>query len=154
MSLRGDSGRRSEGDARRPHRDVSKEQAGSGINTPGKVFEPAEAVRPLVCGRNFVDRLGARAGPGWEEEHLFRITVDESRILHVNDGDGVKEIRKYLVEDDWGFGRGLFDWSKVAKDFAGVEVRPGVWRTAFSGWDVPSGCVWDASAVLSVERLS
>jgi hypothetical protein len=53
----------------------------------------------------------------------------------------------------------LIDWKKVAKEYSGIEICPyiGEQRLKFSWyypWDVASGCVWDNSAVKSINLVS
>jgi hypothetical protein len=51
------------------------------------------------------------------------------------------------------------DWPRVAKDYDGIEIAPYIWRARFTmlwyyGWDVASGCIWNARAVKSFKRVA
>lgn len=98
---------------------------------------------------------------------LVVVEVNHTRLIHLrNREDILKFSRKYttdgcgglvgFLDHSWDWERpggedgfyglriylDLIDWLLVAKDYAGVELRLPV-----AGWDVPSGCVWDLSAV-------
>lgn len=52
------------------------------------------------------------------------------------------------------------DWRKIAGEFQGIMIAPYIWERRLSrhtfwyyGWDVASGCIWDAEAVESVTAL-
>lgn len=95
--------------------------------------------------------------PKWVKPplHRFRLTLDMSRILRLDTPEAVMEFNhRYSVETLPGLRMLSIDWREVAKEHAGVECAPYFWSLRYEmdllwyyGWDVPSGCVWDVSAV-------
>lgn len=94
-------------------------------------------------------------------KNAFRINLDDSALLVVGRDMSMDEFdRKYC-------GRGLpggllshfsIDWPAAAKRYAGIEIPHYSWRhrlefSWYYGWDVASGCVWDAGCIESVERV-
>lgn len=113
--------------------------------------------------------------PGWVQDHLHELVLDESKILRVSN---LKEFE--LFEKEFGMmdpmlkmleerlppGIGSFslsreciDWHKVADKYSGLEITPYLWEKRLSsmwyyGWDCASGCVWNADAVLEVKPFA
>lgn len=92
--------------------------------------------------------------PKWKGDNLYSVEVDESQCLVIDDDTALREFnRTYGTRD------GMLDWQRVAKDHKGIIFKqyfPSArlkYRWYYS-WDVASGCVWDASAVKSVEQQS
>ena len=76
------------------------------------------------------------------DEYHFEKFYKMYSVPHPADPDGKKGYDKQI------------DWPRVAKDYAGIEICPylsskrndddSFW---YYGWDVASGCIWDASGV-------
>jgi hypothetical protein len=54
--------------------------------------------------------------------------------------------------------RDYIDWARVADEYDGIIIAPYNWDRRmrlnwYYGWDVASGCLWNASAVESIEAL-
>lgn len=94
----------------------------------------------------------------------YLITLDTSKILTLNSEYKVDEFThnywKREANDGYYSNNGYrsIDWNKVAERYAGVECCPYfrelreyfLW---YFGWDVPSGCVWDKSGILNIEKV-
>jgi len=95
--------------------------------------------------------------PGWEGEHLFKITLTNKIIVLKNKEDCRKFQEQYgyhqtnsLYKDDM-----IINWQKVSTKYAGVEL----WNYNDStfhwtyGWDVPSGCVWNSTGFSEIKKI-
>lgn len=91
-------------------------------------------------------------------EHKFLLTLDMSKMLVLDSEYKVENFTHTYV--DRSMSRyNLIDWKRVAERYSGVECCPYFrelreYYMWYVGWDVPSGCVWDAGAVQKVEKLS
>jgi hypothetical protein len=102
--------------------------------------------------------------PGWINRWraVYRITVQESRLLRINNE------REFLAFDNIrpvgnlpGGGPPyamLTDWTKIAQKYPGMEITPYLWKFRLSHmwyypWDVASGTIWDPKVILNVETL-
>lgn len=102
----------------------------------------------------------------WIGPYWYRLTLDESRLLRLTTTREMYEFSKTYIggaperyKDD-EFMRYLYiDWTRVAREYGGIEIAPRQscrfekWAEWYWGWDVASGCVWDASLVLSLDRV-
>jgi hypothetical protein len=86
------------------------------------------------------------------------ISVDLDRITHLTTVDEVRAFTAKFTTDHFGMG---IDWPAVAADHAGILITPYQWSLRFDidhgwyyGWDCASGCIWDTSAILGVERVT
>jgi len=92
----------------------------------------------------------------------FVVTLsDEANILHLTTVREVLEFsNEYMDQNEPEWLRGWrIDWPKLAEKYQGIIIAPYQWalrsddRTRwYWGWDVASGCIWDASAIQSVTR--
>jgi hypothetical protein len=96
-----------------------------------------------------------------------RVTLaPDARILHISTAHQLYAFHlHYCVETE--FVLGLFpnssqkywsiDWRKVATDVQGIVIAPYLWSERlqgpqwYYGFDAASGCIWDTSAIESVE---
>lgn len=100
-----------------------------------------------------------------------RITLDPwSKILRILSPEGIDSFHdKYATRTDfdrryhpeWSDRRYWpVDWNAVAADFDGVVIAPYQWSRRLQGphwyytWDCASGCIWNLSAIESVEPFS
>ena len=97
--------------------------------------------------------------PEWEKPHLNTVTIDQTNVLKIDIGNIHSFQKTYRFHDniDW-----RIDWDKVSKYYKGVEIpnydslRGLRYDSDFLwlyGWDVSSGCIWDTSAVITVDKL-
>lgn len=54
--------------------------------------------------------------------------------------------------------RWVIDWTRVASKYQGIIIAPYHWECRlkmdwYYGWDCQSGCIWDRSAIQSVQRM-
>ena len=97
--------------------------------------------------------------PAFERELHYRLTLDRSRLLVVaNDAELNAFIAQYRVGS--GPADEPIDWCRVAASgYAGIELpqylgmQDGRRVTFAYTWDVPSGVVWDASAILDTQLI-
>ena len=93
--------------------------------------------------------------------------IPPNKILHLKSGKdidwfGKKYASRYPYR--WNINREdeiyHIDWSKVAKEYSGIQISPYIWSRRLSsanwyyGWDVASGCIWDTSVIKVHESLS
>lgn len=99
--------------------------------------------------------------------HRHEVEIDEARVLFLRSGADVwRFTRDHGVNHSWqGSSRTwtdrCIDWRAVAKQYAGLIITPYIWECRlgeetswYYGWDCASGCIWDASAILSVRLRS
>lgn len=106
-----------------------------------------------------------------DAQHRFRVRLaDDARILHLTDDAAIAQL-----SEDFGMDhlRGLWrkcgmvhklhgplyiDWARVACSWQGIIIAPYQWTSRrnvswYYGWDCASGCIWDAAAIATVDRL-
>lgn len=99
-----------------------------------------------------------------DAQHRFRVRLaDDARILHLTDDAAIAQL-----SEDFGMDhlRGL--WRKCGMahklhgplyiDWQGIIIAPYQWTSRrnvswYYGWDCASGCIWDAAAIATVDRL-
>lgn len=99
--------------------------------------------------------------PDWEGRYNYRLSVDKSNILHLGNYEQLVAFTKqYGVPNDSSgkIRNAQIDWPKIASKYKGIEISPYIRkaRSAFLwyyGWDIASGCVWDASAITGFEQI-
>lgn len=81
-------------------------------------------------------------------EYVFSVELDYSNILKIDTSNKFKDFHNKYFN-----GNGI-DWNRVSKDYKGIEIIP--YRYEFRmeylyswyyTWDIPSGCIWDLSAM-------
>jgi len=104
----------------------------------------------------------------------YRVELREGAVLRLTDVDSLREFtnrytkdpdisslgkyRKYFIDRPLGL---YIDWPSIAADgWAGVECVPYLYSMRcepgfiwYSGWDVPSGCLWSPEVIVSLERV-
>jgi len=102
----------------------------------------------------------------WElGDYIYRIDLDMSKILLISN---LEEMTKFNDEfgikdkgntNGWNIGNNKIHWEEVAKQYSGIEINPfegeGKYTFGWYGtWDIASGCIWDASAVKDLTRVT
>jgi hypothetical protein len=98
--------------------------------------------------------------PEWEKPHLFKIDVDTTNILQLNNKSDFHEfVEKYSVNQKSSW-MNMVDWDKVSKNYGGFEIPDygeiyslryeHMWLSSF---DISSGCVWDLSLITNITKL-
>lgn len=98
----------------------------------------------------------------WIYPNDFVLKIDKTDILVLESIDDFKHFNKeYAVFNSYI----SIDWARVAEKYKGVEIpnydkirhynfeffdTTMMWTRT---WDVKSGCVWDLSAIISIEKL-
>lgn len=89
----------------------------------------------------------------------FELIIDTSRMLIIQDWQNMDELHARYEIDIHGLAiLKTIDWTKVIKDYAGIEFKnyytlkaESFYREQMCTWfwsvDVPSGCIWDLSAI-------
>jgi len=97
-------------------------------------------------------------GPSKDEYQVWALKLDMSKVKALTTSKEISRFSwKYRNLDEYFKNSKIkiVDWSKVSKDFAGIECCPypvddfhtaieNIW---YAGIDVPSGCIWDVSAI-------
>lgn len=111
---------------------------------------------------------------GWVEDHpykyLVKINLEKMLILSHQDmlpfteqyGCSMADYFMLGVNKEDAFSRfapGYIDWTKVRKDYVGIEIPEYHWdfRLAsetfwYYGWDCASGCIWSKEGLLSIRK--
>lgn len=92
-------------------------------------------------------------------EHVVTLKPD-ARILRIESAAGIDAFTdQYGIAADRGHVYGI-DWAAVAAEYQGIIITPYQWSRRlrpgsswYYGWDCASGCIWDLSAVASVEGV-
>ena len=108
--------------------------------------------------------------PDWENDNVFMIEINENLILRITNYNELVEFEdKYSTKNlDVNGGKSALrarldykqiDWSKVAKDFAGIEIAPYIYKARYEhmwyyGWDIASGCIWGEGVITKVTKLN
>lgn len=88
---------------------------------------------------------------------VHELFIETSKIVKIHDQKSKEDFEaKYGKKVSNGpYGDLLINWPQVVKDYSGVEViKNGLtgdtWQTY---WDIPSGCIWDQSAIRDSKLL-
>ena len=108
--------------------------------------------------------------PDWEVDNVFKIDINESKILKVTNYKELVEFEnKYAAtrekDDNRSYSAMMstrykgIDWGAVAKDFAGIEIAPYIYEARYEhmwyyGWDVESGCIWGDGVITNITKLN
>ena len=109
------------------------------------------------------ERWAKRDLPGHLGEHNYNVRVDLSKMIVIRDYQSLMSFeKKYgvnVLDKVPGFEDMVdiyIDWPRVATEYSGIEIAPHIskakMRDWYSGWDVASGCIWEKSALKSVEK--
>lgn len=92
-----------------------------------------------------------------DSQNRFRVTLaDDANILVIATA---AELDAFDAEyGDAVNGLELIEWTLVAARWQGIIIAPYQWarrngKLWYYGWDCASGCIWDASAIASVEPV-
>jgi hypothetical protein len=86
--------------------------------------------------------------PHWWNDYnkIYMLELDYSKILRINN---IQKMRNFI--DEYENEESGVNWRKVAERYSGIEIIPMIWISNsnpwYSTWDVPSGCIWDYSAI-------
>ena len=95
--------------------------------------------------------------PHREQEHMFKINVDESQMKIIRTFEELVEFEKeYGVKDGYYT---FIDYERVAQDYGGIEIAPYLGKAYgthmwYNSWDVPSGCIWRSGVITKIVRIS
>lgn len=111
------------------------------------------------CGSGWIDFVRTNM-PGMIEKagYLYNIAPSSS-VLRIRDDDEFQQFERDFASPELDMiGQQKIDWPLVAATYAGIEICPynnkrrmsSMW---YSGWDVASGCIWDASGISAAPVL-
>lgn len=112
-------------------------------------------------GTSWVDWLEGEgysfSSKDWGGKYIYKLKLAGGvlRIKSARELDQFTE--EYEAESRFG-GDQFIDWREVAKKYKGIEIAPYqasrrsryMW---YCGWDVASGCIWNASAISKFIRV-
>ena len=84
-------------------------------------------------------------------DSAYNVVLNDYEILFITDNHDFKKFEKmYGVTNNYGDVK--IDWPKVASHYDGIEICPYLYLMRedsdwYYGWDVASGCVWNASGI-------
>jgi hypothetical protein len=95
--------------------------------------------------------------PTWECNNLFKLDLDESKIIKLNNEEELLAFNDQYGEKDY---INFIDWFEVSKKYSGIEIPNYLWSLRmdrrvswYYGWDVASGCVWGEDAIISIDKI-
>lgn len=124
----------------------------------GRVLQGRSSAKPkglwYAKGLAWVEWLIAEQ-PDWLKPYLYRIHMDKRDVLALRTIDDILAFASRYAADAHSV-----RWRDVADDYAGIEIAPyrydlrGDMRVFwYTGWDIPSGCVWEPGIILDVEEI-
>lgn len=96
----------------------------------------------------------------------------DATILHISSGVEIEKFHDiYAMPSEFHRGRGFayggekdywgIDWNRVSTECDGIIIAPYLWSHRLSGavnwyygWDCASGCIWNLSAIDSIELIA
>ena len=109
--------------------------------------------------------------PDWDDDNVFKIDIDENKILRITNYEELvafeekynamrpedRTVRNYSAMMAMRY-RSI-DWGMVAKDYAGIEIAPYIYKARYEhmwyyGWDVASGCIWGDGVITNITKLN
>lgn len=92
--------------------------------------------------------------PEWEVDNVFKIDIDESKMLLIRN---IEELDAF--DKEYGIDSYSVEWSRVASEYGGIEIAPYLYKGRhkymwYYGWDVASGCIWDDGVITNIQKIS
>lgn len=84
--------------------------------------------------------------------------VDNANVLRIESATALSDFHSEWAQGD-RYSRRAIPWEKVGERYDGIIISPYQWSHRldgavsdwYYGWDVASGCIWNARAVASLE---
>lgn len=97
----------------------------------------------------------------WDHQYIYQnvfyVDIDYTNILRINTKERFENFTQQynLKPEKEGF---FIDWIRVAKEYKGIEIIPMRHESKlkhfwYYGWDIPSGCIWDTSAIKNSTKI-
>jgi len=97
-------------------------------------------------------------------EHAVEL-ASGAKLLILDTAESLKDFtRSYAIERPWSYEDRHYvdyciDWARLAFEYSGIIIAPYQWSQRldlewYYGWDCASGCIWDLTAIASVELLA
>jgi len=128
--------------------------------------EDAPAWKPdglwYSCGGAWIDWLKYNFPSKRKEmNYLYDIEIDYSRVCKISTTEELREFEEQfsVINDDqpgWSHMKKQINWLNVQESgYHGFEINPLVSRRYWlEYWDIPSGCIWEPSAVKNVKLIA
>jgi hypothetical protein len=97
--------------------------------------------------------------PHREQEHMFKIDVDESQMKIIRTLEDMEEFEKeYGVKQPNSYYT-YIDYVRVAQDYGGIEIAPYLGAAYgkhlwYNSWDLASGCIWRKGVITKITKIS
>ena len=129
---------------------------------PYSVEQSARTIKPTGL---WVSVDGPYDWPSWCRAEDFDIGPIRHRV-ELDDGPLILSTAQEVCDFHDEFGEAIgprtvgLNWERVAGLWPGVIIAPYQWSVRRDGplwyyaWDCASGCIWDASVITSVERVT
>lgn len=98
-----------------------------------------------------------------DKQNRFTVTLNPEPDILTLTGmpDLVQFTRRFKSQSGPSMGIPVIDWQAVATEYAGIIITPYCWPARmdpdliwYYGWDCASGCIWDASTIHQVNRIT
>lgn len=94
-------------------------------------------------------------------QNQFRVTLaEDANVLHLQTRSEVLDFTEEYTDTLDSEYRYAIDWHRVAATYPGIIIAPyqsslryGPEASWYWGWDVASGCIWDADAISDVSLI-
>lgn len=80
----------------------------------------------------------------------YNIKIDTNKVYIINSIEKLQDFEEEYLND-----YNKIDWAKVTDDYSGVIIYDSIIGTRewTSTWDITSGCIWRADALLSLQQV-
>jgi len=102
--------------------------------------------------------------PDWETDHIFKLELDDSKILHLGKDMSYTEFEQLFGADFRKYETNPvctnIKWWKVkaykGAKYSGIEiVHPGGMMGSWERtWDISSGCIWRTNAIKGITKIN
>jgi len=98
-----------------------------------------------------------------KQYHYDVLLHKNANILHLQNADEIRAFHRQWREEKPRIpklDRYQIDWPKLANHYQGIIIAPYCWSMRldmevdwYYGWDCASGCIWDSSAIQSIDLI-
>ena len=129
---------------------------------------PSNSFKPrglwYAIGTEWVDWVRGNM-PEWESDHIYKIELDDSKILHLGEDMSYAEFEQLFGADFFTSNYGDYKspsnikwWKVKAYDggkYSGIEIKDpwGDIKSWLRTWDISSGCIWRANAIKNIIKI-
>jgi hypothetical protein len=136
----------------------AKQEAGAGMKPRGFWFSVDDPASDSPTWASWCESESHSIGP---LRHVLTLQPS-ARIRHVKTVRQLDAFHgEFCAAIYPGGDANYIDWSRVASKYQAIIIAPYLWDWRFCrdacwyySWDVASGCIWDASAIASIELFN